>query len=454
MTSAEETDFEYQDEDGAGSATVSDAAAATHSFLRRQLPGIHQQQQQTSNIIEAGAGAPAAAAATPVEPASVEHENLVQRNLRNKVCAYCRRPGARKKCEGCKQRRYCDNKCQKKDWKKEHRGQCKKLQQEFMPPPPGWGGAATGVGGGSCGAAAAAGGGEASSGDPESDSSDEYENPCPLCLDNEDDATIDGIYAGFCWACGQQYCGACNSTKMVAQIDKCPTCRAPYDVSDVTDFENCRKLVHDRPSGRHTRVAQYNLGLAYAQGLGVRQNHADAAKYTKLSADQGYPKAQHNLGNSYRQGVGVPQDDAKAVKYFKLAADQGHGLAAFNLGSSYCHGIGVAQNLAAASRWYQIAAAQCKKVAVIDPGAAAARAMPMAIAALNGMQEHNLIPTPPAGTAVTTVLLTSATGLQYNNRSGSVVAPTSDIQPGRVAVLLDGEPNPISFKLKNVQAMF
>eukprot|EP00729_Bicosta_minor_P006705 gene6705-23634_t len=53
MTSAEETDFEYQDEDGAGSATVSDAAAATHSFLRRQLPGIHQQQQQTSNIIEA-----------------------------------------------------------------------------------------------------------------------------------------------------------------------------------------------------------------------------------------------------------------------------------------------------------------------------------------------------------------------------------------------------------------
>ena len=28
-----------------------------------------------------------------------EHETLIQYNLRNKVCAYCKRPGARLKCE-------------------------------------------------------------------------------------------------------------------------------------------------------------------------------------------------------------------------------------------------------------------------------------------------------------------------------------------------------------------
>eukprot|EP00729_Bicosta_minor_P033031 gene33031-biopygen7883 len=51
-----------------------------------------------------------------------EHETLIQYNLRNKVCAYCKRPGALLKCEGCRQRSYCDRKCQKKDWKQEHRG--------------------------------------------------------------------------------------------------------------------------------------------------------------------------------------------------------------------------------------------------------------------------------------------------------------------------------------------
>eukprot|EP00729_Bicosta_minor_P028536 gene28536-biopygen31622 len=89
-----------------------------------------------------------------------EHETLIQYNLRNKVCAYCKRPGARLKCEGCRQRSYCDRKCQKKDWKQEHRGQCAKLQQVFVPPPPGWRGSAAAVvaeasGGGGGGAAAA-----------------------------------------------------------------------------------------------------------------------------------------------------------------------------------------------------------------------------------------------------------------------------------------------------------
>ena len=84
-------------------------------------------------------------------------ENLIQRNLRNKVCAYCKKPGATNKCEACEQRTYCDKKCQKKDWKAVHRGQCKKLQQVFVPPPAGWREDAAAVGGGSGGGG---GGGE------------------------------------------------------------------------------------------------------------------------------------------------------------------------------------------------------------------------------------------------------------------------------------------------------
>ena len=54
---------------------------------------------------------------------------------RTRVCAYCKKPGAKLKCDACLHRSYFDRKCQKKDWKKQHRDQCKKLQQVFVPPP-------------------------------------------------------------------------------------------------------------------------------------------------------------------------------------------------------------------------------------------------------------------------------------------------------------------------------
>ena len=60
---------------------------------------------------------------------------------------------------------------------------------------------------------------------------------------------------------------------------------------------------------------------------------------------------------------------------------------------------------------------------------------------------------PPPGTAVTTRLLSSEKSIQYNNRKGTVVAPPAGtaIKPGRVAVLLDDETKPISFKLMNIR---
>ena len=58
----------------------------------------------------------------------------------------------------------------------------------------------------------------------------------------------------------------------------------------------------------------------------------------------------------------------------------------------------------------------------------------------------------PHGTTVTTFGLTSA---KYNNKTGKVVPPSrgaAKLQPGRVAVLLDGEAKPIAFKRTNLQA--
>eukprot|EP00729_Bicosta_minor_P033117 gene33117-biopygen30718 len=279
-----------------------------------------------------------------------EHETLIQYNLRVKVCAYCKRPGAVLKCEGCRQRSYCDRKCQKKDWKQEHRGQCVKLQQVFVPPPPGWRGAAAEAGG--CG-----GGGKAAAAAVDIDDDDEIENPCPICLDNEDDATVDGKSAGMCYACGQSYCGACNTADRVGRSPNCPTCRAPINVSDKEKFKRCWKLVHDRSAGRHTPAAQCTLGLMYNTGEGVEQDHVEAAKWYRKSAEAGFADAQCNLSAVYLGGKGVEQNFAKGVKWLQLAAVQGH---------------------------------------------------TNALTALDLLQQHNLIPTPPPGTAVTTILLTSA----------------------------------------------
>eukprot|EP00729_Bicosta_minor_P032533 gene32533-biopygen630 len=382
----------------------------------------------------------------PLEPArpppsSREHETLIQYNLRNKVCAYCKRPGARLKCEGCRQRSYCDRKCQKKAWKQEHRGQCVKLQQVFVPPPRGWRGAAPAEGaatsgGGGCAAAAAGGGGGAPT--DVIDEEDEIENPCPICLDNEDDATVDRKSAGMCYVCGQSYCGPCNAGGFAHRSPNCPTCRAPFSVSHEEKLKRCWKLVHDRTPGRHTPVAQYNLGCMYDKGEGVEQDHAEASKWYRKSAEAGVAVAQNNLGNMYHKGEGVEQDHVEAAKWYRKSAVAGFANAQYNLSAMYGNGKCVAQDFSKALKWVQLAAAQGFKDA---------------LTALDAMQQHNLIPTPPPGTAITTILLTSANAAKYNNRTGRVIDPTDGaaINPGRAAVLLDGEAAPISFKLKNLQ---
>ena len=354
-----------------------------------------------------------------------EGENEVQRNIRLKVCAYCKALDATKKCNGCRQRTYCNKRCQKNDWKMVHREQCAELQQVFVPPPAGWGGA-------KAAAERENGGGGAAADD------DEFAHPCPVCLDNEDDAGVDRNNPGQCSACGQMYCGACNAGGLAMRSPNCPTCRAPLIVSDEADFKRTWKLVHDRSPGRHTRVAQNNLGGMYRKGKGVKQDHKEAVTWYRRAAEQGHASAQCSLGGMYETGQGVKQDYKKAITWYRKAIAQGDADAQYNLGGMYASGDGVPQDFAKALKWLQLAAAQ---------------ELEIALKILEDMQQRNLIPTPPPGTAVTAILLTSAAGSKHNNRPGIVVAPADGtvIKPGRVAVLLEGAAAPIAFKLMNLR---
>jgi len=47
-------------------------------------------------------------------------------------------------------------------------------------------------------------------------------------------------------------------------------------------------------------------------------------RWYRLAADQGFAFAQVNLGFLYANGRGVPQDDAEAARWFRQAAEKGH----------------------------------------------------------------------------------------------------------------------------------
>jgi len=114
--------------------------------------------------------------------------------------------------------------------------------------------------------------------------------------------------------------------------------------------------------------AQLSLGVAYHRGSGVPQDHAEAVKWYRKSADQGNASARFNLGNAYTKGNGVPQDYAEAVNWYRKAAEQGHPRAQSALGFAYHKGSGVPQNYSEAVKWYRMAAEKGNAIAQFNLG--------------------------------------------------------------------------------------
>jgi TPR repeat protein len=71
-------------------------------------------------------------------------------------------------------------------------------------------------------------------------------------------------------------------------------------------------------------LAQYNLGVMYANGTGAPQDYVEAVRWYRMAAEQGFDYAQHNLGFMYANGEGVPQDYVLAHMWLNLAVAQGN----------------------------------------------------------------------------------------------------------------------------------
>lgn len=128
------------------------------------------------------------------------------------------------------------------------------------------------------------------------------------------------------------------------------------DAADRGDYEEALKE-WDPLAEQGDPFAQNGLGDLFYNGYGiVPQDYKVAAKWYRLSADQGYGPALYNLGVLYTKGRGVPQDYKAAVMWFKFAANRGNGFAMNMLGALYLSGQGVPQDYNIAEKWYRLAA--------------------------------------------------------------------------------------------------
>jgi TPR repeat protein len=112
--------------------------------------------------------------------------------------------------------------------------------------------------------------------------------------------------------------------------------------------------------------AQFDLGLSYAKGEGVTKNSAEALRWLRKSADQGYDYAEFLLGVCYANGDLVPQSDAEAARWFRKAALKGNADAQHNLGTMNANGIGMPKSKVQAYKWFSLAAAQGNEFAISE----------------------------------------------------------------------------------------
>jgi uncharacterized protein len=122
--------------------------------------------------------------------------------------------------------------------------------------------------------------------------------------------------------------------------------------------------------------AQLNLGIMYEEHRAPYEGPQDdphwhywghafceAVHWFRLAADQGHAKAQFKLGVQHYDPFEPIREEAgewevEATKWLRLAADQGYAEAQYYLGHMYYTGRLVPQDYAEAAKWFRLAADQ------------------------------------------------------------------------------------------------
>jgi eukaryotic-like serine/threonine-protein kinase len=104
-------------------------------------------------------------------------------------------------------------------------------------------------------------------------------------------------------------------------------------------------------------LATNNIGAFYSDGLGVKQDQAEARVWFQRAASEGLAIAMKNLGELYQSGKGGRQDYVLARQWYERAANAGDTDAMVRLGLLHEGGLGVTKDYSEARGWYEKAAA-------------------------------------------------------------------------------------------------
>ena len=88
------------------------------------------------------------------------------------------------------------------------------------------------------------------------------------------------------------------------------------------------------------------IGQLYSEGLTVKRDPTEAARWFKLASDRGDRQATFQLAVAAMEGSGIAKDKAYAKQLFEKAAAQGHPGALYNLGVMAVENNGVVPDFA------------------------------------------------------------------------------------------------------------
>ena len=104
--------------------------------------------------------------------------------------------------------------------------------------------------------------------------------------------------------------------------------------------------------------SQYDLGVMYFKGIGVKRDYAIAYRWFYMAAKQEHARAQNDLAVLLSKGLGIRRNRPEAYIWFLRAAEQGFADSQYNLGVMLSHGTesGMPQHFVLAYMWFEIAA--------------------------------------------------------------------------------------------------
>ncbi len=101
--------------------------------------------------------------------------------------------------------------------------------------------------------------------------------------------------------------------------------------------------------------AQYNLGIMYREGLGVKKDAVQSLIHFVEAAESGHMLGNYAVGLAFLSGKGSEIDAETAIHYLSEAALLGHAISPVEIGNLYFRGRLIEKDFVSAYFWWSLA---------------------------------------------------------------------------------------------------